>query len=417
MSVNFVKTSKGLNLATYHMPDRKSVGICLAVNVGSSYERKEESGITHLIEHLLFKGTHNRNAQQIAENIDNIGGVFNAYTTKEQTVFYSKVLKEYTFRALNIIADIIQYSVFTKDSIVKELSVISQEILATYDNPDDLVYDNFYGIAYPNQPMGMPILGKKDGLLKIDRQMIQNYFSQYYVASNMYLSVVGDIDHDSIFDYVECEFAQVNSTLSPNKIFRNIYRGGYIYAKKDLEQTSIILGFHSSSYKYVKDLYILQILSLILGGGISSRLFRKIREELGLAYSIFSFNTAYSDSGIFSIHASCDHYQIQNLIDNTAVIVKNLHNISEQELLIAKNQIRSSISFDEENTLAKSEDITKDLSLLGKYYSYSEIMNFITSITILDVINAANNLFSSDIVCSIIGDKNTDIDISNVSFK
>ena len=397
------KTSNGINVVTYSMEHLNSITINVIVKVGSRYESEEESGISHFLEHMAFKGTKNRTATDIAIEFDTIGGHFNAYTSRENTVYYAKVLSQHGKQAMTILADILQNSVFNSDEITKEFSVISQEIAEVKDNPDDLVYEKFYTLAYPNQSLGRSILGSIENIAKFDKSTFTNYMSKHYHANNIVISIAGKINHINAVHLVEELFSLFSESTYRDAQSSN-YQGGTEIIQKDLEQTTIALGFEGVSYANLETFYHAQILSIIFGGGLSSRLFQKIREELGLAYTIGSFMNSYSDSGIFSIYAATDHNNVENLLSNiNNETDKICTNISAEELVRAKSQIESNIYMAEEKPEYKSEEVGKNFSLFGKYFSTNEIMGIINSTQTSDLTKSAKKIFSSRPTLSIIG--------------
>ena len=403
------KTSNGINVVTYSMEHLNSITINVIVKVGSRYESEEESGISHFLEHMAFKGTKNRTATDIAIEFDTIGGHFNAYTSRENTVYYAKVLSQHGKQAMTILADILQNSVFNSDEITKEFSVISQEIAEVKDNPDDLVYEKFYTLAYPNQSLGRSILGSIENIAKFDKYAFTNYMSKHYNANNIVISIAGKINHTNAVHLVE-ELFSVFSESPYRNIQSSQYQGGTEIMQKDLEQTTIALGFEGVSYVNLETFYQAQILSIIFGGGLSSRLFQKIREELGLAYTIGSFMNSYSDSGIFSVYAATDHNNVENLLNNINNEIDKIQtNISAEELMRAKSQIESNIYMAEEKPEYKSEEVGKNFSLFGKYFSTNEIMGIINSTQTSDLTKSAEKIFSSRPTLSIIGSPSPDL--------
>ncbi len=403
------KTSNGINVVTYSMEHVNSITINVIVKVGSRYESEEESGISHFLEHMAFKGTKNRTATDIAIEFDTIGGHFNAYTSRENTVYYAKVLSQHGKQAMTILADILQNSVFNSDEITKEFSVISQEIAEVKDNPDDLVYEKFYTLAYPNQSLGRSILGSIENIAKFDKSTFTNYMSKHYHANNIVISIAGKINHINAVHLVEELFSLFSESTYRDAQSSN-YQGGTEIIQKDLEQTTIALGFEGVSYANLETFYHAQILSIIFGGGLSSRLFQKIREELGLAYTIGSFMNSYSDSGIFSVYAATDHNNVENLLSNiNNETDKICTNISAEELVRAKSQIESNIYMAEEKPEYKSEEVGKNFSLFGKYFSTNEIMGIINSTQTSDLTKSAKKIFSSRPTLSIIGSPTPDV--------
>lgn len=397
------KTSKGLNIVTFSMPHVNSVSINIIVKAGSRHELSDENGISHFLEHMAFKGTSERSAIEIAKEFDTIGGHFNAYTSRENTVYYTKILHRHTRQALSILADILQNSLFNEDEIKKELDVITQEIAEVKDNPDDLAYEKLYELAYTDHPLGKSILGTVDTISAFDKNSFQNYINKHYTNENIIISIAGNIDHDEAVKLVEELFRSFQNNTE-RQYEKAEYKGGYYLHQKDLEQTTIALGFEGVSYYDIESFYHTQILSLILGGGLSSRLFQKIREDLGLAYSVGSWLNSYSDSGIFSIYAATEHTKIDDLLINVKNEISKIQsNITEEELIRAKSQIEANIYMAGEKSEYKSEEIGKNFSLFGKYFSDGEIMHIINATQISDLYKCSRKIFSSKPVLSIVG--------------
>lgn len=400
---NVSKLKNGLTILTYNMPYVNSVAINLIAKVGSRYETPEEEGISHFLEHMAFKGTKTRTAKQIAEEFDTIGGHFNAYTGHEKTIYYARVLSENCNKALEIIADIIQNSIFAEEEIAKEYQVILQEIAHTQDNPDDLVYEKFYNNVYKDQPLGKPILGTAKTLENFTKTHFLNFIDKHYSAENLYLSIAGNIDHNKIVKEVENLFSNLKQG-EKNSFLPARYIGGHSFINKDLEQTTMILGFEGTSYINLKELYQTQLLAIIFGGGMSSRLFQHIREKLGLAYAVGSYNSTYFDSGVFTIYASTAHDKLELLASELKNEIKRMTEIvTQEEIIRAKTQIRSNLQMAQEKVAYKSEEIGKNYAVFGKYISAEEIMEIIMNITAEDITKTAGKIFSTNTTSAIIG--------------
>lgn len=412
MSFNSSKLNNGLNIVTYSMPYVNSVSINIIVKVGSSSESEEEAGISHFLEHMAFKGTKTRSAAEIAKEFDSIGGHFNAYTSRESTVYYTKVLRQHVNYAIDILADILQNSLFAEEDIKKELSVISQEIASVKDCPEDLVFENFYELAYKDQSLGRSILGTYDNIAKFNKSSFQNYINKHYYAENIYISIAGNIDHKDSVNIIQNLFSSIPSGPT-KKQPKAIYSGGFKAEEKVLEQTTIALGFKSVSYQNLEEFYHAQILSIILGGGLSSRLFQTIREEYGLAYGIGSGVNAFYNTGIFSIYAAADHKNVKIMIDKIVEEINKIKgDISEDELIRAKAQIESNIYMAEEKTEYKSEEIGKNFALFGKYFSAKQVMDIVSSTQIKDLKFSANKIFITPPTLATVGDKLDNFDFN-----
>lgn len=414
MTFECTKLDNGFHILTYSMPGAQSVALNLIARVGSRYESESENGISHFLEHMAFKGTKSRSARQIAEEFDSIGGHFNAYTSREQTVYYAKVLPENTKTALDIISDIVQNSVFDQADIAKEFHVICQEIAQTLDSPDDLAYERLASAAFANQAIGRSILGTQETIEKFTSDDFHNYIKKHYHADNMFLSVAGNVRHDDIVDMAKnmFNFSQSSGIVMP----QGKYTSGVSLISKKLEQSNIIIGFESPAYTNVTKFYHSQILSLILGGGISSRLFQNIRENLGLAYSVGAFNSSYYDTGLFSIYAGTSH---DNLVKTSESLINEIlkicDNVSKEELDRAKAQVRASIIMAEEKSSYKSEEIGRNYAIFGKYEGLDVLMSYINKTTESDVISIANEIFSTKPSLSIVGLDSDSVDYEKIS--
>jgi predicted Zn-dependent peptidase len=413
MTFNISNLNNKFKVVSYDMPGFNTTSINLIVGSGSRNEENEEFGIAHFLEHMAFKGTKTRTARMIAEEFDAIGGQFNAYTSKENTVYFAKVLSEHTEKALEIISDIINNSLYDQSEIDKEYDVICQEIAQTLDNPDELCYENLMSSAFKGSTLGKSILGTEESIKIFNKDMMKNFIDKHYNSDNMILSVAGKVDHSSLEAISRKTFSFVTDkkTLSHNNAKFTTER---FIARKQLEQTTTTIGFESISYKDIDEFYKTQILSLILGGGFSSRLFQTIREKHGLAYSVGSFNSSFSDTGMFTLYLGTSHDKTQFAIDKIKEeITKISSSITEDELIRAKNQIKACTVMAEEKTSFKSEEIGKNYLLFGKYIPLSDVMERIMDIQTKDLEKIANNIFSKDPAISILTSKDSKIDIDS----
>lgn len=406
MTFKASKLPNDLSIVTYSMPSLKSVAINVIVGVGSRYEEPDEEGITHFLEHMAFKGTKTRNSKKIAEEFDAIGGQFNAYTSKEHTVYYAKVLEEHVEKAVDIISDIILNSEYSEEEISKEFNVICQEIAQTQDNPDDLAFENLIAKAFLGQPLGKSILGTESSIKRYKTEHFKEYVNKHYNAKNIVISAAGRVEHEKFSKIIESRFG----SLQPNEKIvtkKAIYYPGDSFAeKKELEQTTLFLAFNSSSYREIKEYYHTQILSLILGGGLSSRLFQVIREQSGLAYSVGSFNTSFSDNGVFSLYAGCSHEKAHDVLEKMGDEINKIRmEVKEEELSRAKDQIKSCIYMAEEKTAYKSEEIGKNYSLFGRFIGIDEVLEEISNTTCGDIMKVANSVFATKPCFSSVGAK------------
>ncbi|AHX06905.1 peptidase M16 inactive domain protein [Ehrlichia chaffeensis str. Liberty] len=344
---------------------------------------------------MAFKGTKTRTALDIAQIFDDIGGNFNAHTDREHTVYHVKTLKRDIKIAIEVLADIILNSQFPEEEIYKEKGVVLQEIYQTNDSPTSIIFDKYIEAAYPNQIFGKSILGTPESVNSLSKADLHTYMSEYYHAGNMLLSVAGNISHEEVIDLVSQYFSHMKK--SQRKIADpSIYRSGEYREIRNLEQVHLVIGFPSVSYK--DDLfYTIQILDSILGNGMSSRLFQKIREQLGLVYTISSFNSSYSDNGIFSIYAATDKSNLSQLLSTIASEVKNIiTNLQENEITRAKGKLTSEILMSRESTTARAESLGYYYSHYNRYISKEELIKKISTITVTDIQNCINNLLGSN---------------------
>ena len=384
----------GLRVATEQLAGMESVSVAVSVGVGARFENKKELGISHFLEHMAFKGTKRRSAKDIAEEMDMVGGNMNAYTSLETTVYYAKVLKENTPLAVDILADILQNSVFDAEELAKEKDVILQEIAMHYDTPDDLVFDHFSATAYPNQPLGRTILGPAKQVSSYKSDDLIQYMNEHYHAPNMVVTAAGNVKHEDFLQLVGEHFSNLpNSKISLAQ--KGEYKGGEKHTKKKLEQIHLLLGLEGVPFTH-PDYYTWQVFATILGGGMSSRLFQEVREKRGLAYTVQAFLSAYRDSGIFGIYAATSDDKAAEMLPVICEEVAKMQNgVSSQELQRAKNQIKSSLLMSRESSSAIAEWIGRHLLCYGRYKPASEIAGLIDSINEESIKKVSNTLLNN----------------------
>lgn len=403
MDYQVKKLANGITIITHKMLAVKSVAINVMVGVGSRYEEENEHGISHFLEHMAFQGTTNRSARQIAEEFDNIGGQFNAYTSAEQTVYFAKILRENTPIALEILSDILLNSKYDEQDINKEKLVINQEIAQTQDSPDTLTYEKNMEQAFLGQSLGRPITGTFESISKFTSQDFFNYTKKHYGGENIIISIAGDISHHECQKWCE-EFFSSFQNLKRTPATLAKYIGGSSVTHKDLEQATIFISFPSPSYDRIQDYYKTLLLSLIFGEGISSRLFQEIREKRSLAYSIGSFATSYHDIGLFTIAGGIAPESLDEFLKATnGEIGKIIDNISDMELTRAKSQIRSSLLMSQERTSAKSYELGQYYAILGKIINIDEISDDINSLTKKDILGIAAEILMAKPTITAVG--------------
>lgn len=372
----------------------ESVSLGIWVGVGTRHEKPEINGVSHLLEHMAFKGTKRRSALAIAEEIEAVGGYINAYTTRESTAYYVRILKEDLALGVDIIADILQNSTMETEELERERAVILQEIHQANDNPDDVIFDNFQETAYPQQPMGRHVLGDANIIGSMKRDTIMDYMDRHYNSSTMVLSAAGRVDHDEL---VELAHSTLSDLPKGRQASRDpaIYIGGQSIVARELEQAHIILGFEGVGYED-PDFHAVAVLSTLLGGGMSSRLFQEIREKRGLAYSIYSFVPSYADSGLFGIYAGTGEEETQELIPLLCDEIKKICNdVCTDELIRARAQIKASVLMALESSSSRCEQLARQIMVFGRPIPTEEIVANIEEVDCNAIVNTAQRIFSS----------------------
>lgn len=374
----------GLRVITQEMKESESLTIEVWADVGSRYENENQGGLSHFLEHMAFKGTSTRTARQIAEEFDSIGGHLNAHTSREHTVYYAKVLKDDFETAADLLSDILLNSTFDAKEMELERGVILQEIAMTNDTPDDIIFDHYQNAAFANQPVGRSILGTEELVRSYSRDDIESYMKSHYCAKNLVLSVAGNIEHAKVVDFAQKTLSGVR-TGEKSKKAAAVYTSGVYTEEKDLEQVHLIMGFQGLAY-HDDDIYVQQMLSCVFGGGMSSRLFQEVREKRGLAYSVSSFGSAYSDNGMFNIYSATNPEKVNELIGAVSDEIKKASdNITQEELGRAKAQARASILMSRESTTSRADSLGRRLSCYNKYVEDQKILDRINKVTTDDM--------------------------------
>ena len=386
----------GVRIVCENIPHVKSVSLGIWVKTGSRNENIHINGISHFIEHMLFKGTEKRNAAEIAESIDNIGGQLNAFTGKECTCFYTKTLDEHIEIAVEVLSDMFFHSKFVKKDIAIEKKVIIEEIGMYEDSPEELVHDILSETVWDGNAIGYPILGTKKSLRGLNREVILKHMAERYTPVNTVISVAGHFDEAALVDLLDKYFgswipqAKTESDLQPVT-----FKSGITVRENDTEQVHICIGFEGLEHGDDK-LYPLLAVNNIFGGGMSSRLFQKIREKKGLVYSIYSYPTAYKNAGLFTIYAGMKPEQLSevtNLIyEETRLLLKK--GITRQELDKSREQLKGSYILGLESTSSRMNSIGKSELLLGYINTQEEILGKIEAITMENVHEIFNRVFS-----------------------
>ncbi len=394
MNVQTSTLANGLRVASDPMDAVETVSLGVWVEGGARQETPENNGVSHLLEHMAFKGTKRRSARDIAEEIENVGGHINAYTSRETTAYFAKVLKEDLELAVDIIADILQNPVMDSDELANERAVIIQEINQANDTPDDLVFEHFQKAAFPGQPMGRPVLGTLEVVRDLPRQDIIDFMSANYTAPRMVLAASGRITHERLADLAQSYFGGIPGGEAPAHE-KPRYAGGDFREGRDLEQAHVVLGFEGVSFED-PDFYAASILSTLFGGGMSSRLFQEIREKHGLVYSIYSFLSCYKDGGVFGVYAGTGEREASRLIPLICEeTLKVRGGVTEKEVARARAQLKASILMSLESTSSRTEQLARQLMVFGRPLPMEEIIRRVEEVEVSDVQQAAKRLTSA----------------------
>jgi len=372
----------------------ETVSVGVWADVGARHEPAEINGVCHMLEHMAFKGTRRRSALDIAVEMEDVGGHMNAYTSREHTAFYAKMLKEDLPLAMDILADILQHSVFDPNELERERGVVVQEICQSIDTPDDIVFDHFQATAYGNQALGRPVLGTVDSVRRLDSQTVGGFQHAHYSPDRLVVAAAGRLDHDVLVDLVKTMFTDL-STRPPDSDTRARYTGGEYREPRDVEQVHVVLGFDSVSYAD-PDYYATAILATLLGGGMSSRLFQEVREKRGLAYTVNAYATSYVDGGLFTLYAGTSPDDVAAL---TPVLCEEINKVrvrvAPDEVARARAQLRASILMGQESTSGRCEQLARQVLVYGRPISNEEVLAELEAVDEAAVVRVANRVFST----------------------
>ena len=402
MTTRLTTLPNGLRIVTEHMPGLKSARAGICVVAGGRHERAEQNGIAHFLEHMAFKGTKRRTALQIAEEIEDVGGYINAYTSREMTAYYARVLESDVALALDVIGDIVLNPAFDKREIEVERHVILQEIGQALDTPDDIVFDWLQEVSYPDQPFGRTILGPEERVSAFSRADLQGFVKENYGPAQMILAAAGGVDHDAIVAQAEAIFGSLKTRAQ--KAFEPAsFKGTERREVKELEQVHFAMAFDAPGYRH-PGVYTAQVYAMTMGGGMSSRLFQKIREERGLCYSIFAQSGAYEDAGQITLYAGTSAEEIGALTDLTVDELKRAaDDMSEAEVNRARTQIKAGMLMGLESPSARAERIARLLAIYGRVPDVDEAVAKIDAVSMADVRRYAGELTESGAALALYG--------------
>jgi predicted Zn-dependent peptidase len=393
MSVDVTRLSSGLSVITDAMPHLQTASLGVWVGSGSRDEHPDEHGISHLLEHMAFKGTTRRTARQIAEEIEAVGGDLNAATGIEATAYYARMLKADVPLALDVLSDILSDPSFDPEELQREQNVIVQEIGASEDTPDDLVFDKLQETAFPGQPVGRSILGRRESVRSFDRKRLAHYLKRNYRAPDMLVVAAGAVDHAAVVKEVEARFASFTGPPAPAPEAAHFVGGSHIETR-DLEQVHVALAMQGLPQRD-PNLFSLQVFTSALGGGMSSRLFQEVREIRGLCYSIYTFHAPYSDVGMFGLYAGTDAADVPELM---RVVVDQIgsasETISEAEVSRAKIQMKASLLMALESSGTRAEQLARQMFAWGRPVPLEELVARIEAVTVESARSAGRALIA-----------------------
>ncbi|MUV39911.1 putative zinc protease YmxG [Lentibacillus sp. JNUCC-1] len=383
----------GLRIILEHVPDVRSVTIGVWIKTGSRFDPEDQSGISHFLEHMLFKGTKSRNARDIAEAFDSIGGQVNAFTSKEYTCFYAKVMDTHQIYAVEILADMFFNSLFEEEEIEREKKVVLEEINMYEDTPDDIVHDLLAQSSYSAHPLANPILGSRQHVQSFTSDELRTYMKDHYTPNNIVISAAGHIN-ERLEDELENYFGQFNASTNVLNARAPVFTAGEVIKKKNIEQAHLCYGFSGMAVTD-DDLYSLILMNNVFGGSMSSRLFQEIREKHGLAYSVFSYHSSFLDHGLLTIYAGTGVQQLSLLKDSINQTIDQFveKGITDKELLYSKEQLKANLLFSHESTNSRMSRNGKNELLLNTDRSIEDMLNEIEAVTNENVQSVIDRLF------------------------
>jgi predicted Zn-dependent peptidase len=405
--VRLTTIDNGLVVVSERMAHVRSVSFGVFLRGGSRNENERRHGLTHFIEHALFKGTRRRSAAQIAAESDSLGGHLDAFTGREIVGFYNKVLDQHLPRAFELIADLVTNPTFNQAELEKERNVILEEIKMVEDTPDDFIFDIFCENFYPDHPLGRPILGTPESLVTFKPDVVRSYYDELYSPQNLVIAAAGNLEHDRLIDLADKYFGDVRPSDS-RLIFTPPVAASPIILrhKSELEQSHLVIGSQCPS-SVSEDRYTTTILAVILGGGMSSRLFQAIREERGLVYTIFASANPFNDCGYMNIYAAASTEQLDETVAATMEELRRIKSelVDEEELERNKDQLKASLMLNLESTSSRMSSLAQQEMTLGRFISPDEIISNVDAVTAEDVRRLANEIFKpEELAVTVLGD-------------
>ena len=394
MSVNLTKLSTGLTVVTDTMPHLETAALGVWTGVGGRDEKSGEHGISHLLEHMAFKGTATRTSRQIVEEIEAVGGDLNAATSTETTAYFARVLKADVPLALDVLSDILANPSFDADELEREKGVIAQEIGAAQDTPDDIVFEYLNELSFPDQPIGRSLLGTPKTLQAFNPAMLRDYLQRHYRAPNMVVAAAGAVDHDAVVADVERRFAAFAGDAPAESAKASFGQGGTKVVRRDLEQAHLTIALEGVA-QTDPSLYSLQMFTNILGGGMSSRLFQEVREKRGLCYAIYAFHAPYRDTGFFGLYTGTDPEDADEMMD---VIVDEMNatadTLTPVEVARSKAQMKAGLLMAMESCSSRAEQLARHIMAYGRPLTTDEVLAKIDAVSVESVRDAGKTLLA-----------------------
>ncbi|MBI5261000.1 MAG: insulinase family protein [Bradyrhizobium sp.] len=394
MSVEVSKLPSGLTIVTDTMPHVETAALGVWAGVGGRDERPNEHGISHLLEHMAFKGTTRRSSREIVEEIEAVGGDLNAGTSTETTSYYARVMKADVPLALDVLSDILANPAFEPNELEREKNVIVQEIGAAQDTPDDVVFEHLNELCYPNQPMGRSLLGTANTLRGFDQAMLRDYLARHYRGPDMVVAAAGAVDHRQVVEEVEKRLSSFDAAPGPKPQPAMFGRGGARVVHRDLEQAHLTLALEGVPQTDLS-LFSLQVFTNILGGGMSSRLFQEVREKRGLCYSIYTFHAPYTDTGFFGLYTGTDPADAPEMMEVVVDIInESVETLTEAEVARAKAQMKAGLLMALESCSSRAEQLARHVLAYGRPQTVQELVARIDAVSIESARSAARALLS-----------------------
>ncbi|MBT3557357.1 MAG: insulinase family protein [Rhodospirillales bacterium] len=402
MTVRLTTLDNGLRVVTDAMDTVQTVSVGAWVDAGARHEPPSINGISHMLEHMAFKGTKRRSALDIAVEIENVGGHVNAYTSREHTAYYAKMLKEDMPLALDIIADILQHSEMDQEELERERTVILQEIHQANDTPDDIVFDYFQETAFPDQAVGRPVLGTLDLVSGFNRDTLMNYMQSQYAPPSMIVAAAGCVNHDQFVEMASEAFDDLPDPCS-REVEAATYRGGDFRESRDLEQVHVLMGLEGIPYSD-EDFHAASVYCTLLGGGMSSRLFQEIREKRGMVYSVYSFMSSLHDSGMFGIYAGTGEKEAAEVVPVICdELTRSTKDVTDDEMNRARAQLKAGILMSLESSSSRCEQAARQLLVYGRTIPLEETVAKIEAVDKEAVMRVASRVIASPLTMTALG--------------